>query len=69
MSVQERSFKRVAREQFDAFERQERLIRMEERRDRAAQLRLPTNELASSSKVLEPIRQSRPVTVLALISH
>ena len=31
----------VAREQFDAFERQERLLRMEERRERAARLNLP----------------------------
>ena len=30
----------VAREQFDAFERWERLLRMEERRERAAQLKL-----------------------------
>ena len=32
----------VTREQFDAFERQDREIRMEERRERAMQLRLPT---------------------------
>jgi hypothetical protein len=31
----------VAREQFDAFERRERLLRMEERRERAARLKLP----------------------------
>ena len=42
-SVQERTSRRIAREQFDAFERRERLISMEERRERAAQLRLPTS--------------------------
>ena len=31
----------VAREQFDAFECRERLLRMEERRERAARLNLP----------------------------
>jgi hypothetical protein len=31
----------VAREQFDAFEHRERLLRMEERRERAARLNLP----------------------------
>jgi hypothetical protein len=31
----------VALEQFDAFERRERLLRMEERRERAARLNLP----------------------------
>ena len=31
----------VAREQFDAFECRERLIRMEERRERSARLNLP----------------------------
>jgi hypothetical protein len=31
----------VAREQFDAFERRERLLRMEERRERALRLKLP----------------------------
>jgi hypothetical protein len=49
-TVQETIFKRVAREQFDAFERQERLIRMEERRERAAQLRLPTSLKTKSNK-------------------
>jgi len=33
----------VAREQFDAFERRERLLRMEERRERAARLKLPVD--------------------------
>jgi hypothetical protein len=47
-SAQERTFKQVAREQFDAFERRERLIRMEERRERAVQLRLPTNPQTTS---------------------
>jgi hypothetical protein len=32
----------VTSQQFDAFERQDRNIRMEERRERAMQLRLPT---------------------------
>jgi hypothetical protein len=40
-SGQERSFDSIAREQFDAFEDQERLIREEERAARAAQLNLP----------------------------
>ena len=34
-------FERTAREQLDAFERHEYLIRMEERKERAAQLKLP----------------------------
>jgi hypothetical protein len=34
---------RIAHEQFDAFERQERLIRTEERAERAARLNLPVN--------------------------
>jgi hypothetical protein len=34
---------RIAREQFDTFERQERLIRTEERAERAARLNLPVN--------------------------
>ena len=39
--AEERIFDRIAREQFDAFEEQERLIREEERADRAARLNLP----------------------------
>ena len=38
-SVQERTFETVARKQFDAFEREDHQIRMEERRERV--LRLP----------------------------
>jgi hypothetical protein len=34
---------RIAHEQFDAFERQERLIRTEERAERATRLNLPVN--------------------------
>jgi hypothetical protein len=41
-STQKRTFEAVARKQFDAFERQDHEIRMEERRERAMQLRLPT---------------------------
>ena len=41
----------VARDQFDAFERQERLLRMEERRERAARLKLP---LDSPRKIYSP---------------
>ena len=37
----ESTFDRVAREQFDTFEGQERRIRSEERASRAAQLKLP----------------------------
>ena len=40
-SVQRR-IETVTSEQFDAFERQDRQIRMEERRERVRQLRLPT---------------------------
>jgi hypothetical protein len=40
-SVQKR-IETVISEQFDAFERQDREIRIEERRERAMQLRLPT---------------------------
>ena len=40
-SVQKR-IETVTSEQFDAFERQDRQIRSEERRERARQLRLPT---------------------------
>jgi len=40
-SGQERTFDSIAREQFDAFEDQERLIREEERAARAAQRNLP----------------------------
>jgi len=40
-SVQKR-IETVTSKQFDAFERQDREIRMEERRERAMQLRLPT---------------------------
>jgi hypothetical protein len=40
-SAQERTFDRIAREQSDAFEDQERMIREEERAARAAQLNLP----------------------------
>jgi hypothetical protein len=39
-SVQKR-IETVTNEQFDTFERQDRRIRMEERRERARQLRLP----------------------------
>jgi hypothetical protein len=39
--AEERILGRIAREQFDAFEEQERLIRDEERADRAAKLHLP----------------------------
>ena len=39
--AEERIFDRIAREQFDAFEEQERLIGEEERADRAAKLNLP----------------------------
>ena len=35
------SIDELVREQFDAFERRERQLRMEERRERAGQLRLP----------------------------
>ena len=41
-STQNGTFEAVARKQFDAFERQDHEIRMEERRERAMQLRLPT---------------------------
>jgi len=40
-SVQQNTFERVAREQFDAFEAQERHMRAEERAARAGQLKLP----------------------------
>ena len=40
-SVQKR-IETVTSKQFDAFERQDRQIRMEERRERVRQLRLPT---------------------------
>ena len=39
--AEERIFDRIAREQFDAFEEQERLIREDERAARAAKLNLP----------------------------
>jgi hypothetical protein len=38
-SIQNRTFETVARKQFDAFEREDHQIRMEERKERA--LRLP----------------------------
>jgi hypothetical protein len=41
-SVQER-LKQIAREQFDAVERRERELRADERKERAAQLRLPVD--------------------------
>jgi hypothetical protein len=40
-SAQERAFESLVREQLDAFERQERRIVAEERKERAAQLKLP----------------------------
>ena len=40
-SVQQKTFERVAREQLDAFEAQERHMRAEERAARAGQLKLP----------------------------
>jgi len=40
-SAQERAFKSLVREQLDAFEKQERIIKTEERNERAAQLKLP----------------------------
>jgi hypothetical protein len=40
-SAKEKAFDKVVREQFDAFEREERRLRMEERLERATKLRLP----------------------------
>ena len=40
-STQKGTFETVARRQFDAFERQDHRIRMEERRERAMHLQLP----------------------------
>ena len=40
-SDRERAFERIANEQFDAFEQQERVIRAQQREARAEQLRLP----------------------------
>jgi hypothetical protein len=40
-SDREREFERLVSQQFDAFEKQERLIKAEEREERARQLRLP----------------------------
>ena len=37
----DREFKRLVRQQLDAFEKQERLIKAEEREERATQLSLP----------------------------
>ena len=39
--AEERTFDRIAREQFDAFENQERLLSEDERAARAAKLNLP----------------------------
>jgi hypothetical protein len=39
--AEERTFDRIAREQFDAFENQERLLSEDERTTRAARLNLP----------------------------
>ena len=44
-SAHVRSLEQVAREQFEAFERQERSIKTEEREERAVQLKLPLNFL------------------------
>jgi hypothetical protein len=44
----------VAREQFDAFERRERLLRMEERRERAARLNLPLESPDSPRRTYSP---------------
>jgi hypothetical protein len=41
-STQKGTFETVASKEFDAFEHQEHRIRMEERRERAMQLGLPT---------------------------
>ena len=41
IDAESHSATQVVREQFDAFERQERLIRTEERLERAIRLRLP----------------------------
>jgi hypothetical protein len=41
MTTNMKSLDEIVREQFDAFERKERRIRMEERIERAAKLRLP----------------------------
>jgi len=41
-STRKGSFETVASKEFDAFERQDHKIRMEERRERAMQLKLPT---------------------------
>ena len=41
-STQKATFEAVAQKQFDAFERRDHEIRVEERRERALQLRLPT---------------------------
>ena len=51
-SVQKR-IETVTSEQFDAFERQDREIRMEERRERAMQLQLPT-ALADKTRGAHP---------------
>jgi len=40
-STLKRSFARIVREEFDAFERREYRLRMEERKERAAQFKLP----------------------------
>ena len=41
ISQSDSEFKRLVRQQLDAFEKQERLIKAEEREERATQLRLP----------------------------
>ena len=51
-SVQKR-IETVTSKQFDAFERQDREIRMEERRERAMQLQLPT-ALADKTRGAHP---------------
>jgi hypothetical protein len=47
---------RIAYEQFDAFERRERLIRTEERAERAARLNLPVDLSSSLRKLKQNLR-------------
>ena len=55
-TIQESVFDRVAREQFDAAEKRERVIRAEERAARAAQLKLPVQLVTRHRERKETLR-------------
>jgi len=53
-SARERRFERVACEEFNAFERREYYLRMEERKERVAQLRLRISNLGNLAVAPKP---------------